>query len=111
LPETSGILEKIGKYDPSALDEPIMDSVRDELYFLLGRHFYTKGELDKSIELFNKVAESSPFYIKAKFFEGVAYVRKYEGRPAGEAFKKILEIARERPPQYKADELQRYEEL
>jgi len=111
LPETSGILEKIGKYDPSALDEPIMDQVRDELYFLLGRHFYTKGELDKSIELFGRVNESSPFFIKAKFFEGVAYVRKYEGRPAGEAFKKILEIARERPPQYKADEIQRYEEL
>lgn len=111
LPETSGILEKIGAYDPAALDEPIMEQVRDELYFLLGRHFYTKGELDKAIELFNRVNESSEFHIKAKFFEGVAYVRKYEGRPAGEAFKRILEIARERPPQYKAADLKRFEEL
>jgi tetratricopeptide (TPR) repeat protein len=111
LPETSGILEKIGKYDPSALQEPIMESVRDELYFLLGRHYYMKGELDKAIELFTSVNESSPFHIKAKFFEGVAYVRKYEGRPAGEAFKRILEIARERPAQYKAAELDRFEEL
>lgn len=111
LPETSGILEKIGKYDPASLSEPIMESVRDELFFLLGRHFYTKGELDKAIELFGQVNESSEFFIKAKFFEGVAYVRKYEGRPAGEAFKKILEIARERPPQYKAADLKRFEEL
>jgi TolA-binding protein len=111
LPETSGILDKIGKYDPASLSEPIMESVRDELYFLLGRHFYKKGELDKAIELFNQVNESSEFHIKAKFFEGVAYVRKYEGKPAGEAFKRILEIAREKPPQYKAAELARFEEL
>src|SRR5688572_21382041 len=43
LPETSGILEKIGTYDPAGLDAPIMEGVRDELYYLLGRHFYRKG--------------------------------------------------------------------
>ena len=111
LPEVSGILDLIGKYDPSSLDEPIMDQVRDELYFLLGRHFYNHAEFDKAIELFGKVGESSDFYVKAKFFEGVTYVRKYEGRPAGEAFKRVLEVARERPKQYKAGDLVRYEEL
>src|SRR5882672_6817154 len=40
LPETSGILEKIGTYDASALNEPSLASVKDELLFLLGRHFY-----------------------------------------------------------------------
>lgn len=111
LPETSGILTLIGKYDPSALDQPIMDTVRDELYFLLGRHFYNIAEFDKAIELFNKVSESSEFYVKAKFFEGVTHVRKYDGRPAGEAFKRVLEVSRERPQQYKAADLDRYEEL
>ncbi|MBK9030362.1 MAG: tetratricopeptide repeat protein [Myxococcales bacterium] len=111
LPETSGILDLIGKYDPSSLDEPIMEQVRDELYFLLGRHFYNHAEFDKAIELFGKVGDTSDFYVKAKFFEGVTYVRKYEGRPAGEAFKRVLEVARERPKQYKADDLDRYEEL
>ncbi|MEZ4399401.1 MAG: tetratricopeptide repeat protein [Kofleriaceae bacterium] len=111
LPETSGILDLIGKYDPAALDEPIMDQVRDELYFLLGRHFYNHAEFDKAVELFTKVSESSEFYVKAKFFEGVTYVRKYEGRPAGEAFKRVLEVARERPKQYKAGDLDRYEDL
>jgi len=111
LPETSGILELIGKYDPAALDEPIMEQVRDELYFLLGRNFYNHAEFDKAIELFGKVSESSEFHVKAKFFEGVTYVRKYEGRPAGEAFKRILEIAREKPRQYKASDVARFEEL
>ena len=54
LPETSGILDLIGKYDPSSLDEPIMDQVRDELYFLLGRHFYNHAEFDKAIASFQQ---------------------------------------------------------
>lgn len=114
LPETSGILDKIGLYDPAALDEPNLASVKDELLFLLGRHYYKKGEdanWAKAIELFTQVSEKSPWYIKAKFFEGVTYVRKYEGRPAGEAFKRILELARERPAQYSSAELDRYQEL
>ena len=114
LPETSGILDKVGTYDPAALDEPTLASVRDELLFLLGRHYYKKGEdanWAKAIELFTQVSEQSPWFIKAKFFEGVTYVRMYEGRPAGEAFKRILELARERPAQYSAADLDRYEEL
>src|SRR5512143_1101856 len=77
LPETSGILEKIGTYDASALEDPTFDDVRDELYYLLGRHFYRKGgdgDFDTAIALFEKVRAESDFYIKAKFFEGVTYV-------------------------------------
>ena len=43
LPETSGILEKIGVYPKSALEDPIMAEVKDELYYLLGRYFYKRG--------------------------------------------------------------------
>src|SRR5215216_1280152 len=43
LPDTSGILEKIGTYEAAALEDPSLASVRDELYFLLGRHFYKRG--------------------------------------------------------------------
>ena len=43
LPETSGILEKIGTYDPKALDDSSLQTVKDELLFLLGRHYYRKG--------------------------------------------------------------------
>jgi tetratricopeptide (TPR) repeat protein len=114
LPETSGILEKIGTYDPAGLDAPIMEGVRDELYYLLGRHFYRKGgdgDFDTAIGLFQRVSRESEFFIKAKFFEGVTYVRKLDGKAAGEAFKEILVIGRERPKQYKAEDIDTYEEL
>lgn len=111
LPETSGILEKIGTYDPKELDAPIMKDVRDELYFLLGRHFYRRGDFDKAIELFRQVDRENPFFIKAKFFEGVTFVRKYEGRPAIDAFKEILVIGQERPKYFTAADIKKYEEL
>jgi tetratricopeptide (TPR) repeat protein len=114
LPETSGILEKIGTYDPSALDDSSFDDVRDELMYLLGRHFYRKGgdaDFDTAIGLFEKVPTTSAFYIKAKFFEGVTYVRKLDGKSALEAFKAILIIGKERPPQYKAEEIDEYVKL
>ncbi len=114
LPETSGILEKIGSYEAAALEDPSLASVRDELYFLLGRHFYNRGgegDFDKAIALFAKVSRENEFFIKAKFFEGVTYVRKYEGRPAVDAFKEILIIGEERPKQYTADDIANYREL
>ena len=111
LPETSGILEKIGTYDVSALADPSLSSVHDELLFLLGRHYYRAGEFDKAIALFQQVSRQSQFFIKSKFFEGVTYVRKYEGKPAVDAFKEILVIGEEHPAQYNADDIEDYKEL
>ncbi|MFT3698950.1 MAG: hypothetical protein QM831_37735 [Kofleriaceae bacterium] len=111
LPETSGILEKIGTYDAAALNDPSLASVKDELLFLLGRHFYNHGDFDKATSLFQQVDRNSAFYIKAKFFEGVTYVRKFEGKPAVDAFKDILVIGEERPAAYSADDIDNYREL
>lgn len=114
LPETSGILEKIGSYDIAALGDPSLRSVHDELLFLLGRNYYRRGgdgDFDKAISLFKQVSRDSEFFIKAKFFEGVTYVRKYEGKPAVEAFKDILVIGEEHPRQYRADDIANYREL
>jgi hypothetical protein len=114
LPETSGILEKIGTYDASALDDSSLATVKDELLFLLGRHFYRRGgdgDFDKAISLFQQVDRNSGHFIKAKFFEGVTYVRKYEGKPAVDAFKDILIIGEERPKQYSTDDIDNFREL
>jgi hypothetical protein len=114
LPETSGILEKIGTYDAAQLEDPSLAAVKDELYFLLGRHYYRRGgdgDFEKAISLFQKVSRESEFFIKAKFFEGVTFVRKYEGRPAVDAFKEILLIGAEKPKQYNADDIANYNEL
>jgi tetratricopeptide (TPR) repeat protein len=114
LPETSGILEKVGSYDVAALSDPSLQSVHDELLFLLGRNYYRRGgdgDFDKAIGLFKQVSRDSEFYIKAKFFQGVTYVRKYEGKPAVDAFKDILVIGEEHPRQYRADDVDNYREL
>ncbi|MCP4446312.1 MAG: tetratricopeptide repeat protein [Myxococcales bacterium] len=111
LPETSGILEKIGQYDPASLDEPVMEEVRNELYFLLGRHFYSEGDFEQAISLFQNVSKKDPFFVKAKFFEGVTYVRQYKGKPAVAAFKDILVIAEERPKYYSKDDVDQFQEL
>jgi tetratricopeptide (TPR) repeat protein len=111
LPETSGILEKIGMYDPSDLEQPVMEEVRNELYFLLGRHFFRQGDLEQAISLFQSVNREDPFFVKAKFFEGVTYVRQYKGKPAVEAFKDILVIAEERPKYYSKDDVDQFQEL
>lgn len=111
LPETSGILAMIGKYDATFLEDPILDDVRDELMFLLGRHFYVIAEFDAAIDLFTRVGRDSEFFIKAKFFQGVTHVRKNEGRAAGDAFKEILVIGKERPKQYDADDIDQFENL
>jgi len=111
LPETSGILDKIGTYQPEQLEDPVISEVRDELFFLLGRHFYRKAKFDEAVDLFRRVSNQSPFFVKAKFFEGVTYVRKYEGKPALDAFKEILVIGQERPKYFSRDEIDQYEEL
>ena len=114
LPETAGILEKIGTYDDKALEQKVLDEVRDELYYLLGRHYFRRageGDFAKAIKLFSRVAKKSPFYVKAKFFEAVTYVRQDKGRPAVAAFKDILVIGQERPDYYSDKEIQQFEEL
>jgi tetratricopeptide (TPR) repeat protein len=111
LPETSGILEKVGSYDTSDLDQPIMAEVRDELYYLLGRHFYRQAQFDQAVSLFQSIRTESPFYVKGKFFEGVTYVRQYKGAPAVDAFKQLLVIAEESPGTYSKDDIQQYQEL
>jgi tetratricopeptide (TPR) repeat protein len=95
LPDSTGILEKIGKYQRSELDQPALEKVRDELYFLLGKYYYQKGQFKEAVELYSAVPASSEFYVQAKLFEGATHVREYEAKPAVESFKEVLRAAAE----------------
>jgi tetratricopeptide (TPR) repeat protein len=95
VPDSAGVLEKIGKYDRAELDNPQLSAVRDELYFLLGKFNYTKNKFKEAVELFNMVNPKSPFYVQAKLFEGATHVRDYQAKPAVEAFKEVLRVAEE----------------
>ena len=95
VPDSAGVLERIGKYDRSELDNPQLAAVRDELYFLLGKFNYQKNNFKGAVELFTQVSPKSPFYVQAKLFEGATHVREYSAKPAVEAFKEVLRVAEE----------------
>jgi tetratricopeptide (TPR) repeat protein len=97
LPDSTGILEKIGKYNRAELDQPALEKVRDELYFLLGKYFYQKGAFKESVELFGAVPQTSEFYVQAKLFEGATHVREYQAKPAVESFKEVLRVSTDNP--------------
>ncbi|HJZ87375.1 MAG TPA: tetratricopeptide repeat protein [Polyangia bacterium] len=97
LPDSAGILEKIGKYNKGELEQPALESVRNELYYLLGRYFYTQGKFKEAVDLFAQVPLDSEFFVKAKFFEGVTHVRERDGKGAAESFKDILRKNQEKP--------------
>jgi tetratricopeptide (TPR) repeat protein len=108
LPESAGILSKIGKYTRAQLEQPALEKVRDELFYLLARHHYAQGNFKDAISLFSGVPSTSPFYAKAKFMEGIAHVRTYKARPAVGAFKALLRAAKEAPA---TKDIKRFEEL
>jgi len=90
LPEGAEVLQKVGTYKPTDLESEEFDEVRDELYYLLGRFYYQKGDLAQGIALLDQVPKNSDYYIPAKFFLGVAYTRDWKGEPAVDAFKEVL---------------------
>jgi hypothetical protein len=90
LPEGAGVLEKVGTYRPQDLENEAFDSVRDELYFLLGRYHYNNGDLGQAIALLSQVPRESDYFIPAQYFLGVAETREYHGPEAVEAFKNVL---------------------
>jgi tetratricopeptide (TPR) repeat protein len=95
VPDSAGVLEKIGKYDRAELENPQLTTVRDELYFLLGKYSYGKNKFKEAVDLFNAVNPKSPFYVQAKLFEGATHVREYAAKPAVDAFKEVLRVAEE----------------
>ncbi len=90
LPEGAEVLQKIGTYKPTDLEDEDFDEVRDELYYLLGRFHYQKGDLPQAIALLDQVPKNSDYYIPSQFFLGVAHTRDFKGEPAVEAFKQVI---------------------
>jgi len=113
LPESAGILEKIGKYSREDLEDKALDSVRPQLYYYLGRQYFREGKLEQAIELFQAVPEDSEWYIGAKFFEGITWVLVPKGQEAIDSFKQILVIANEPAlrKKYKKEDVRDYTEL
>jgi TolA-binding protein len=96
LPEPAGIIEKVGRYDASQIEqtkEGEAQQYHSQLIYLLGRAKYAQAEFDDAIELFEQVPSDSDYYVQAKMFAGISHVRLRQARPAIQAFRKILDAA------------------
>jgi len=111
LPEASGILDKIAKYDVKQVDEPGNALVRDELVFAMARQLYRTNKFKEAVVMFGRVKRTSPLFLRAKFFTGIIGVRRYQARPALVAFKELLAIARKPVVRYPKGDLKRFENL
>lgn len=93
LPETAGVIERIGRYGVQHLEQFNTPETRDvymQLIFLMGRYQYGQGEFQEAVDLFGRIDIAAPQYIDAKFFSGIANVRMRRARPAIESFRAIL---------------------
>ncbi|MEM9193225.1 MAG: hypothetical protein AAGF12_28885 [Myxococcota bacterium] len=94
LPEPAGIIEKIGRYGVEQLEQfntPDSAALYSHLLYLMGRYKYQQGGFEEAIQLFGRVADESEFYVQAKFFEGISYVRMRRAQPAIRAFRSIID--------------------
>ena len=93
LPESSGIIEKVGRYGIGALGQFKDDNpgLYHQLLYLMGRHLYAQASFRQAIDVFQEVDPRSPQYSYAKFFEGISFVRMRKSRPAIASFRAILD--------------------
>jgi tetratricopeptide (TPR) repeat protein len=92
LPEPANIIERVGRFGVEQLERFNTAESRelyDQLVFLMGRHQYNQGEFDAAVSLFQRVSQTSRFYVEARFFEGITHVRRRQARPAIAAFRAI----------------------
>jgi hypothetical protein len=101
FPHWDDLLAAWGTYLRIDIERPELADIRDELYFQLGRTAYVGGApalftsagFKPAAALLAQVAPSSPFYVKAKLFEGACRVREYDARHAVAAFKEARRAA------------------
>ncbi|MBW2546676.1 MAG: hypothetical protein JRE82_05465 [Deltaproteobacteria bacterium] len=93
LPESSGIIEKVGRYGIGALEEfkEKDPELYNQLLYLMGRHLYSQASFRQAIDVFQEVGPKSKQYSYAKFFEGISFIRMRKARPAIASFRAILE--------------------
>lgn len=94
LPESAGIIEKVGQYDAAKLEQFNTKENKDlyqHILYLMARYKYNKGEFSEAIRLFSKVSKDSKWFARAKLFEGISHVRERRARPAIAAFRAVVD--------------------
>lgn len=95
LPEPAGIIGLVGRYGDSitVLQEFNQSETVDlynELLYLMGRHWYQKGEFAKARDFFLEIDRNNDLFVPAVFFVGITHVRERRAQPASKAFLSII---------------------
>ncbi|GAC1536769.1 MAG: hypothetical protein NVS3B10_00870 [Polyangiales bacterium] len=111
LPEPADIIGHLGKYTDEQVEATAKGSpeLLAQLDYLYGRYKYRKGDFDKAMSLFEKVAKDNKYYVQAQFFAGITSVRQRKIAPAVKAFQNILDELEANPKS--VEDPQRYIDL
>jgi hypothetical protein len=93
LPEPADIVERVGKYNDSAIDKFNNQNQRElywQLNYLLGRYKYRNRQYDEALRLFTKVDRQSKYYLKTQFFAGISNVQLRKSIPAVQSFQRVV---------------------
>ena len=94
LPEPAGIIDKVGRFGVEQLAQFNTAENADlynQLLYVMGRSKYNAGDFNAAIDLFKQVDQQNRWYVKARFFEGISYIRMRRAKPAAAAFREIIE--------------------
>ena len=80
-----------GTLELRALDRGESRRHYQHLVYLLGRARYGAGRFGEAVHLLSEVPEDSPHALEARFFEGIAHVRRRRAQPALAAFRGVIE--------------------
>lgn len=96
LPEPAGIIGLVGRYGDSVsvlqeFNKPETKDLYNELLYLMGRHWYKRGEFAKARDFFLEIDRNHELYVNAVFFAGITFVRERQAQPAAKAFLSIVD--------------------
>jgi hypothetical protein len=64
-------------------------NARSDMFYLLGVRAFDKDELSRAAKYFSQVGSSSPYYLKANYFQGVIYNEQGKLKSAVRAFRDV----------------------
>ena len=103
LPDSTGILEKIGSTSAPSSISPRSRRCATSSTSCSASTTTRRATSRRRSRCSAPSRPSSEFYVQAKLFEGATHVREYQAKPAVDAFKEVLEgLGREQRPQGEA---------
>lgn len=84
----TGLLKKIASFPA----EKFPAELRDELLYLIGRHYHNVGDGVRGASYLSEVTPQSRYYPKARYFLGLVAVKDDNAKAAVKAFRTVIEI-------------------